>query len=251
MTKRVLLILLALGLVAGAAIAQDDAQSGVTTSNPYAQIDPERLGQDAAQQRLQEISVEKFEDAGFWRVYMPIDQGVIEKRRLAGNPALKVAIEEEEALEAEGLSLSGPDEYVLGVKASFFRRGNAEIYIQPIRPLLIPGITKTVSVWVAGRNFNHRLSLVIADFFGNVNIINMGTLNFSGWRRLTCAIPPSVRQIDFHYSDRMGIQILGFMIEPALMETYGTYYVYFDDLRAVTDLFADSSRDADDMVDSW
>ncbi len=249
MMKRTALIVLALLLVAGMAIAQD--RDPATSSNPYAQVDPERLGQDAAQQRLQEISVERFEDAGFWRVYMPIDQGVIESRRLEGSPALKAAIPEEEELEAEGLSLAGPDEYVLGVKASFFRRGNSEIFVQPIRPLLVPGITKTISVWVAGRNFNHRLSVVVADFFGNVNIISMGTLNFSGWRRVTCAVPPTVRQIDFHYSDRMGIQILGFMIEPALMETYGTYYVYFDDLRAVTDLFADSSRDPDDMVDSW
>lgn len=249
MMKRTALLAIALVMVAAVAIAQDAADT--TSSNPYAQIDPEQLGQDAAQQRLQEISIEKFEDAGFWRVYMPIDQGVIESRRLEGSPALKTAIPAEEELEGEGLSLAGPDQYVLGVKASFFRRGNAEIYIQPIRPLLIPGITKTISLWVAGRNFNHRLSVVVADFFGNVNIISMGTLNFSGWRRLTCAVPPSVKQIDYHYSDRMGIQIMGFMIEPALMETYGTYYVYFDDLRAVTDLFADSSRDADDMVDSW
>jgi hypothetical protein len=49
----------------------------------------------------------------------------------------------------------------------------------------------------------------------------------------------------------MGLQILGFLIEPDMMEAYGTYYVYFDDLRAYTDLFAEQSRDPDDMVDSW
>jgi len=140
---------------------------------------------------------------------------------------------------------------VLGVKASFFRRGNAEIYVQPIRPLQVPGITKTLSVWVVGRNFNHRLSIVVADFFGNVNILDMGALNFSGWKQMTTAVPPTLVQQDFHYNDRMGIQILGFMIEPDLMETYGTYYIYFDGLRALTDLFADESRDPDDMVDSW
>jgi len=79
----------------------------------------------------------------------------------------------------------------------------------------------------------------------------MGALNFSGWREMTTAVPPTLVQRDFHYNDRMGLQILGFMIEPALMETYGTYYVYFDGLRVLTDLFAEESRDPDDMVDSW
>jgi hypothetical protein len=35
------------------------------------------------------------------------------------------------------------------------------------------------------------------------------------------------------------------------MDSYGSYYVYFDDLRAVTDLYAENSRDADDPHDDW
>ncbi|MBU8913821.1 MAG: flagellar filament outer layer protein FlaA [Spirochaetales bacterium] len=208
--------------------------------------DPESLGRDTAQQQLQEVSISKFEDSGFWRVYMPIDQGLIESRRFEGSPIGKELLPEEEAL-----GIATPDDYVLGVKASFFRRGNAELYIQPIRPLQVPGITKTISMWVVGRNFNHRLNVVVADYFGNVNILDMGKLNFSGWKRMTVAVPPTIVQRDYHYNDRMGLQIIGFMIEPDLMETYGTYYVYFDDLRVYTDLFAEESRDPDDMVDSW
>lgn len=214
----------------------------------FAQQDPEPedLGRDVAQQLLQEVSISKFEDSGFWRVYMPIDQGIIESRRFEGSPIDKEVIPEE-----EDLGIATPDDYVLGVKASFFRRGDAELYIQPIRPLQAPGITKTISMWVVGRNFNHRLSVVVADYFGNVNILSMGKLNFSGWKRMTVAVPPTIVQRDYHYNDRMGLQILGFLIEPDLMETYGTYYVYFDDLRVYTDLFAEESRDQDDMPDSW
>jgi flagellar filament outer layer protein Flaa len=208
--------------------------------------DPANLGRDTAQQQLQEVSISKFEDSGFWRVYMPIDQGIIESRRFEGTPNDKEVLPEEEAL-----GIATPDDYVLGVKASFFRRGNSELYVQPLRPLQIPGITKTISMWVVGRNFNHRLNVVVADYFGNVNILDMGKLNFSGWKQMTVAVPPSIVQRDYHYNDRMGLQIMGFIIEPDLMETYGTYYVYFDDLRAYTDLFAEESRDPDDMVDSW
>ena len=227
------LILAILVLSAALLFAQQDA-------------DPENLGRDTAQQQLQEVSISKFEDSGFWRVHMPIDQGLIESRRFEGSPNDKEALPEEEAL-----GIATPDDYVLGVKASFFRRGFAEIYIQPIRPLQVPGITKTISLWVIGRNFNHELSVVVADFFGNVNVLPMGKLNFSGWKRMTVAVPPTIVQRDYHYNDRMGLQIMGFLIEPALMETFGTYYVYFDDLRVFTDLFAEESRDPDDMVDSW
>ena len=213
----------------------------------FAQVDTSAdIGQDQAQQLLQEVSISKFEDAGFWQVYMPIDQGVVESRRFEGAPALKEPLPEEEEL-----GIAEPDDYVLGVKASFFRRGDAQIYVQPLRPLQVPGITKTISVWVVGRNFNHLLNVVVADYFGNVNILPMGTLNFTGWKQMTVAVPPSIVQQDYHYSDRMGLQILGFLIEPDMMEAYGTYYIYFDDLRAYTDLFADEYRDADDMIDSW
>jgi hypothetical protein len=210
------------------------------------QDNPENLGRDTAQQQLQEVSISKFEDPGFWRVYMPIDQGIIESRRFEGSPNDKEILPEEDQL-----GIATPDDYVLGVKASFFRRGNSELYIQPIRPLQAPGITKTISMWVVGRNFNHRLSVVVSDYFGNVNVLDMGKLNFSGWKRMTVAVPPTIVQRDYHYNDRMGLQIIGFIIEPDLMETYGTYYVYFDDLRVYTDLFAEESRDPDDMVDSW
>ena len=232
--KRVLLIT----ILFSAAVAIVSAQQAAP--------DASAIGIDTAQQKLQEVSISKFEDNGFWRVYMPIDQGLIESRRFEGGPADKEPLPEEEQI-----GIAGPDQFVLGVKASFFRRGNAEIYVQPIRPLQVPGITKTISVWVVGRNFSHRLSVIVADYFGNVNVLPMGMMNFSGWKQLTTAVPPTLIQRDYHYNDRMGIQILGFLIEPELTETYGTYYVYFDGLRVLTDLFAEESRDPDDMVDSW
>jgi hypothetical protein len=49
----------------------------------------------------------------------------------------------------------------------------------------------------------------------------------------------------------MGIKVVGFRIDCDPMEAQGAYYVYFDDLRAVTDLFAENNRDEDDMSDGW
>jgi hypothetical protein len=100
--------------------------------------------------------------------------------------------------------------------------------------------------------------LLIEDFFGRTFELYMGRLNFQGWKKMTVAIPPQadnsltgIVQRNYHYNNLLGIKIVGFRIDVDPMEAYGSYYIYFDDLRAVTDLFAENSRDPDDMMDSW
>ncbi|TVR30786.1 MAG: flagellar filament protein FlaA [Spirochaetaceae bacterium] len=230
-----LMVLIALVATGGSLVAQE-----------VNDIQAEQLGQDTAQQALQEVSISRFEDPGFWRTYVPHDAGVITHRRLEGGPMDKEPIEAEVAA---GIDI--PDDYVLGIKTEFFRRGITNIYVEAIRPLPVPGIAKTLSVWVVGRNFNHELYAIIRDQFGNQGQLYMGRMNFSGWRRMTTAIPPNIMQRNVHYPHLAGIEILGFLIRPAMLETYGSYYVYFDDLRVMTDLFTEESRDPDDMVDGW
>jgi hypothetical protein len=232
--KRILIVLAVLTLVSAAAFAQ--------ATEP----DPTQIGVDSAQQALQEVSISKFEDPGFWTVGIPLDDGVISHRRFEGGPLAK-----EPLIGEEDANIDEPDEFVLGVRVDYFRRGNTTISIESVRPLQVPGITKTISVWVVGRNFNHRLNVVVEDFFGRRSVLPMGTLNFSGWKRLTVAVPPTVEQSNPHYNNQQGIQIIGFTIEPDMLATYGTYYVYFDDLRVWTDLFSEDNRDPDDMVDGW
>ncbi len=222
------------------------AASAVFAQVQAGEIEAENLGSDTAQQRLQTISISNFEDPGMWRVSMPLDQGLITHRRFPGGPADKQPLEVE-----EDADVVESDEYVLGVKAEFFRRGNTTLSILANRPLVVPGIAKTISVWVVGRNFNHELSVVVQDHFGNRAVLSLGKLNFSGWRELSVAVPTNIEQRNVHYNDRMGLQILGFVVRPALLESFGSYYIYFDGLRVETDLFAEESRDADDMVDSW
>ena len=233
--KRVVLVVIVLLAAAAFSFAQQ------------AETEAAELGTDTAQQALQEVSISRFEDPGFWNVYVPSDQGVITHQRMEGAPADKEPIPEEEEA---GLEIQ--DQYVLGVKTQFFPpRAKTSIYVQANRPLAVPGIAKTISVWVVGRNFNHRLYVVIRDFSGQTSVLHMGRLNFVGWRELTVPIPPDIEQRDIHYANQGGIEIIGFVIEPDLLETYGSYYVYFDGLRALTDLFSEEARDPDDMVDSW
>jgi hypothetical protein len=207
---------------------------------------PSEIGKDQAQQLLKEVSVEKFEDAAYWYSAMSLDSGIAQVKRLTGGAAAKLPVADEASL-----GIKEDDKYVLGLKVSFFHRGVAEFSVHPQHPIPVEGIVKTISVWVVGRNFNHILKIQFVDYRGQSQELTVGTLNFIGWKKLTVAIPPSILQTEFHYTYRSGIRITGLKIETDPLDSYGTYYAYFDDLRAVTDLFGESKRDSDDMSDGW
>ena len=227
------------------------AVAGMVSAQELGDPDPFLLGIESAQQMLKEVSVDKFEHEGFWISRMSTDEGYTASRLFFGGPAGKTPIPDEEDMDI-------PDNYVLGTRVDYLRRGYNSFSIHPIRPIPIEGITKTVSVWVVGRNFNHDLYLLLQDYFGRNYELYIGRLNFQGWKKLTVAVPPQPRdgvngvvQRSYHYNNQMGIRITGFRIRCDPVEAYGSYYIYFDDLRAITDLFAEHDRDPDDMQDGW
>ena len=237
--KRVIAVLMVL-----ATFGMVFAQQGTSLTDP----DPTIIGADSAKQALREVSVDLFEREGSWNARISSDNGVISSRLFDGSPASK-----EPMAENEGVT----DERVLGVKVEFFRRGVNSFYVTAARPIPIEGITKTVSVWVTGRNQGHNLYLLVQDYFGNNFEIYMGSLAFSGWKKMTAAVPPSpdgergIVQQSAYYGERPGLRIIGFRIDCDPLLARGSYYLYFDDLRAVTDLYDLENRNEDDMIDNW
>lgn len=229
-------------LVAAAACAVFAQNSLVEEPNP------ETVGNDSAMQALREVSLDKFERDGSWFVHMSPDYGVIAARNFEGSPAMKEPLKGEE--EAE-------DTQVLGVKVEFFRRGVNSFYINAQRPIAIEGVTKTVSVWVCGRNQGHDMFLLVEDYFGRNYELYMGNLGFSGWKKLTCVVPPSpdsehgIVQRSAYYGNKPGLRVIGFRVDCNPMLARGTYYMYLDDLRCVTDLYDLENQDIDDMSDAW
>ena len=234
-----LVTILAISCLFGAAFAQNSSLSAP---------DPATVGNDSARQSLREVSVDLCEREGSWNASISPDNGIISARLFTGSPLGKQPLEENADVE---------DSKVLGVKAEFFRRGINSFYITAARPLPVEGITKTVSVWVAGRNQPHDLYLLVQDYFGNNFELYMGNLAFSGWRKLTVAVPPSpdgergIVQQSFYFGDKPGLRIIGFRVDCDPIYARGAYYIYFDDLRVVTDLYDVENRNEDDMIDNW
>lgn len=229
-------------LVAAAACAVFAQNSLVEDPNP------ETVGNDSAMQALRELSLDRFERDGSWFVHMSPDYGVISARNFEGSPAMKEPLKGDEDAE---------DTQVLGVKVEFFRRGVNSFYITAQRPIAIEGITKTVSVWVCGRNQGHDMYLLVEDYFGRSYELYMGSLGFSGWKKLTAVVPPSpdsehgIVQHSAYYGNKPGLRIIGFRVDCNPMLARGTYYMYLDDLRCVTDLYDLENQDVDDMSDAW
>jgi Flagellar filament outer layer protein Flaa len=252
--KKAIIALLTLAVVSAAVFPE---AAGTSAAPVVGSDDPNKIGIETAQQKLKEVSVDKFEAAGFWDASISADAGIVTSRLFEGRPAGSAA-EPVADPRYVGKDPKLIDKYVYGVKTEFYARGFNDIIIKAKRPIPIEGITKTISVWVAGRNFNNVLWIELKDFFGTPIELPMGKLNFQGWKKISVAIPPQnpdgrsgIIQRNFHYVNRMGLRVVGFRIECDPAESFGTYYIYFDDLRAVTDLFAEDMRDPDDMSDSW
>ena len=245
--KKIYLAFLATAVVAtGAAFAQSSANGNTSISDPDASF----IGNDSSREALREVSVDRFEREGFWNVHASPDYGVISGRLFDGAPAGKEPLNDSVNKELQ-------DTKVLGVKIEFFRRGVNSFFVTAARPIPIEGVTKTVSVWLCGRNMGHQIWLLVQDYYGHNFEIWLGSLEFSGWKKLTAAIPPSpdgehgiVQQSAYH-GTKPGLRIVGFRVDCNPMEARGSYYMYMDDLRAVTDLYDVENRDEDDMDDNW
>ena len=70
-------------IMAFSAIIAVQAQDSVGTPDPNA------IGIDTAQQKLQLVSIDKFEAAGFWNVSISADEGVSSGRLFAGGSLAK------------------------------------------------------------------------------------------------------------------------------------------------------------------
>ena len=246
MTKKYFTVAALLSVLSLFAFAQENTRDASSLD----QVDASRIGVESAEQRLKEVSIDKFENEGSWVCSMSSDEGGIQGRLFDGAPKQKKAIPEEE-------NLNLPDSKVYGTKVSFYRRGYNSFEVRAVKPIPVEGITKTVSVWVVGRSYPHVLKLLLEDYMGQQFELYVGKLNHAGWKLMTVAVPPQnaagtgIVQKDYHYGTSMGLKIVGFRIECNPWEAYGNYYIYFDDLRAVTDLYEIDLRDDDDMKDSW
>ncbi|MBI4977846.1 MAG: flagellar filament protein FlaA [Spirochaetes bacterium] len=226
-----------------AAVIVVNTQTGATTAaKPAGTTTAAKAPAPGGATNIESITnyvVENFEMATAWEASMPRDQGIVSLLRKEGGP---------NEVRSKGEEMN---KYILGLKVEYFRTGYNWFSTTPPRKIKVPGVTKQLNVWVAGRNYEHRLSFVITDFYGQMNMIGNEKLNFTGWKQITAQVSPFLPQDEYHSSMDRGIHLVGLRVECDPLYTHGKYYVYFDDITADTDLYLENYKDADDPSDDW
>ena len=64
-------------------------------------------------------------------------------------------------------------------------------------------------------------------------------------------MPANVKQEDFRGQVEHGISFTGIFIKVDPRDSYGKYYIYFDNLVAKTDMYLETYREEDDPIDNW
>ena len=149
----------------------------------------------------------------------------------------------------------------LGIWGKFDRRGYNWIDVYPVIPgsgsdgeapvpfeIPIPGRISYLDLWVWGSNLNYYLEAYFRDHQGVVHNLYMGSLGYQGWRNLRVRIPTNIRQSRRTLPHYAGLRFVKFRIWTTPMERVDNFYVYFNQLKVLTDTF-ESMFDGNDLAD--
>ncbi|MFW6137597.1 MAG: flagellar filament outer layer protein FlaA [Spirochaetota bacterium] len=155
-----------------------------------------------------------------------------------GFPEIKTQVE------GAPLALKGTDreqqpenQYVIGVRAAFTRKGYNSIQVYPEEEIVIPGFAKKISVWVWGANYYYNMEVHLRDYRGIVHKLSMGSLHFKGWRNLSVEIPKRIPQEIRYLPTEKPLSLVRFAIWTEPGERVDDYMVYFDQLKVLTDMY--------------
>jgi len=162
----------------------------------------------------------------------------------------------------------------MGVKTAFNSQGynyiemlppvyDAKLYpdIQPLFPdpipnpqnerfIPIPGKCKSIDVWVAGRNYRYTLEIWIKDFNGFIYPLEMGKIDYPGWRNLSKKIPEYIPQEQKYLPAEKPLKFIKFVLRSDPDEVSDKLYVYFDHMKVITDVYI-QRYDGYDIKDNW
>jgi len=158
-----------------------------------------------------------------------------------------------------GSNKEGKDLKTLGVWGRFDRKGYNWIDVFPMAKdaaegdepteIPIPGRVRGLDLWVWGSNFNYYLEVYLRDFKGVVHIIQLGDLNFEGWRNLRINVPDNIPRSQRTLPKMQALSVVKFRIWTRPTERVDNFQVYFDQIKVLTDTF-ESLFDGDELADT-
>lgn len=240
MKQKITVFIFGLLILCGTAFGQQVGKSDIQRQGELEIINTNagaNSDKKVATELVQTLLVDDFETAGEWSAFIPRDYGVAVAMRREGGPRDLV---------------SDKNRYVLGIKVEFMKRDWSWCSITPAKAIKIKGLTKTISIWLVGRNYKHNLNLVLKDYLDRMKYIKSERMIWVGWKQVNINIPDTIEQENYKISEDRGVTFLGFRVEFDPDDMLGRpFYTYMDYLTADTDLFSERNQNPDDMMDNW
>jgi hypothetical protein len=160
-----------------------------------------------------------------------------------------------------GANRNGSDINSLGIWGKFDRRGYNWIDVYPIVTgtadaadgpeafeIPLPGRIQYLDMWAWGSNLKYYVEVFFRDYQGIVYGLRLGDLSFQGWKNLRIRIPTSIPQSKRILPRHAGLTFVKFRIWTTPMERVDNFYIYFNQLKVLTDTF-ESLFDGDELAD--
>ncbi|MDR1249113.1 MAG: flagellar filament outer layer protein FlaA [Treponema sp.] len=160
-----------------------------------------------------------------------------------------------------GINREGKDLKSLGIWGKFDRQGFNWVDIYPTSAenpgddsegfnnveIPIPGRIQYMDLWVWGSNLDYNLEAYFRDYQGVVHVIDLGRLNYQGWRDLQVRIPARIAQSKRVLPRLAGLTFIKFRVWTPPTEPVADFRIYFDQFKILTDTY-ESLFDGDELA---
>lgn len=137
---------------------------------------------------------------------------------------------------------------VLGVQASFTRRGYNYLEFIPPEPISIPGRPATIDLWAWGSNYDYYLEIQLRDYRGVVHTVKVDDLGYGGWKNLEVRIPNYIPRAVRFVPQRRVMELVKIVLWTRPDEAVDGFQFYLDQIKVLTDLF-ESPFDGEGLAD--
>lgn len=156
-----------------------------------------------------------------------------------------------------GANRDGRELEVLGTNFKFDRQGYNYIEFIPVQegeegdmvhnPIPVPGKVQQLDLWVWGSDFNYYMEVHLQDWRGVVHTLQLGDLDYVGWKNLRVTIPSYIPQSQQYAPYLDGLKLVKFVVWTKPTERVHNCYLYIDHVKVLTDVFV-SRFDGDGLA---
>jgi hypothetical protein len=253
MDRKSIIALILIGLFSLPVAAQAPAPGGAApagtpaTANPNVQTNPGIAN-------LLLVTIEDFEEAEDWVARATSPLGETKSSKMVQRGDIRAADDENtRPPDGEAYSaINNPENpnHILGVKTWFEHRGYDRVEIKAPHEYVIRGKARQFSVWVLGRKFRHNISMKVRDYRGKLHILDLGRLDFFGWRKLSVTVPGWLPQSTRYSLLDKNLHFVSLFVTSDTHEVPGTFYFYVDGLKALVDR-SELNYPGSEIKDNW